>query len=297
MDTDEIEQAVEQRRVWLQAQLDAAAARFDVEPAGEVVNTFDMRSAGAPAHDSGRTVWLRVVVEDPDYQPACRWDGNVEANSIRGVPKPEVLRWADWQHCDSYLAGRRLRGEVMTLAPGSTIAPGGVLFDDPHLPESWWTDLDAALTGLAAHPIDMEHELGAVRYTINGVREHFGVTLTQDTFTGLEWATAHADLHWGNLRGPALSILDWESWRPAPVGYDAATLYCNSLLHHPTAQRIRAMPVLETRAGQIALIFAICRYLWVIGEGSDLDRAERHLRSEGSDIVSRLARPPLHSTL
>jgi hypothetical protein len=178
----------------------------------------------------------------------------------------------------------------MTLAPGSTIAPGGVLFDDPHLPESWWADLGAALDALAARPVNMEHELGAIRYTINGVREHFGVTLTEDTFAGLEWATAHADLHWGNLRGPKLRILDWESWRPAPAGYDAATLYCNSLLHQPTAQRVRAMPVLETRSGHIALLFAICRYLWVIGEGSDLDRIEGQLRAEGSDILFRLTR-------
>jgi hypothetical protein len=289
MDTDEVERAVEQRRVWLQGQLDAAATRFGVELVGEVVNTFDMRSAGAPACDGERAVWLRVVVEDPDYQPACRWDGNVAANSISGVPKPEVLRWVDWHHADSYLAGRRLRGEVMTRAPGSTIAPSGVLLDDPHLPQSWWADLGTALDALAAHPVTMDYELGAVRYTINGVREHFGATLTERTFTGLQWATAHADLHWGNLRGPTLHILDWESWRPAPAGYDAATLYCNSLLHQPTARRVRTMPVLHTRTGQIALLFAICRYLWVIGEGSDLDQIEKHLRSEGSNLVSRLA--------
>ena len=175
----------------------------------------------------------------------------------------------------------------MTLALGSTIAPGGVLLNNPHLPQSWWTDLGAAL---AAHPVNMDYELGAVRYTINGVREHFGVILTEHTFAGLHWATAHADLHWGNLRGPTLCILDWESWRPAPAGYDVATLYCNSLLHQPTARRIRAMPVLQTRTGQIALLFAICRYLWVIGEGSDLDQTEEQLRSEGSHLVSRLAR-------
>ncbi|MBV9141839.1 MAG: hypothetical protein JO115_13130 [Pseudonocardiales bacterium] len=289
IDTDEIAQAVAQRRVWLQGQLDAAAARFGLKRLGEVVNTFDLRSAGAPASDGERAVWLRVVVEDPDYQPACRWDGNVEANAITGVPKPEVLHWADWHHTDSYLTGRRLRGEVMTLAPGSTIAPGGVLLDDPHLSQSWWTDLSAALDALAAHPVTMNHELGAVRYTINGVRNHFGVTLSERIFAGLQWATAHADLHWGNLRGPKLCILDWESWRPTPAGYDAATLYCNSLLHEPTAQRIRAMPVLHTRTGHIALLFAICRYLWTIGEGSDLDHTEKHLRCEGANLVSQLA--------
>lgn len=67
-----------------------------------------MRSAGALARDGDQDVWLRVVVEDPDYQPACRWDGNVAASSIRDVPKPEVLRRADWHHADSYLAGRHL---------------------------------------------------------------------------------------------------------------------------------------------------------------------------------------------
>ncbi|MGH3687756.1 MAG: hypothetical protein ACRDRU_13810 [Pseudonocardiaceae bacterium] len=72
MDTDEIKQAVERRRVWLQGQLDVAAARFGVELAGEVVNTFDMRSAGATVRDGDQDVWLRVVVKDPDYQPACR---------------------------------------------------------------------------------------------------------------------------------------------------------------------------------------------------------------------------------
>ncbi|MGH3621251.1 MAG: hypothetical protein ACRDQ5_05590, partial [Sciscionella sp.] len=132
MDTEDIEKAVEERRVWLQGQLAAAASRFGVELVGEVVNTYDMRSAGAMAREGEYAVWLRVVVEDPDYQPACRWDGNVAANAIRGVPKPRVLRWSDWRNTDSYLDGRRLRGEVMTLAAGSTLAPDTVLHDDPH---------------------------------------------------------------------------------------------------------------------------------------------------------------------
>lgn len=287
-DTEDVEQAVEERRIWLLSQLEAAAPRFGVDLVGEVVNTYDMRSAGAAARDGDRDVWLRVVVEDADYQPACRWTGNAEANAIHGVPKPEVLRWYDWTNTDRYLHGRRLRGEVMTLAPGSTIAPDSVLFDDPKLPESWWNDLDAALAALAAHPVDMDHELGAVRYTINGVRAHFDVELPEEKFAGLEWTTAHADLHWGNLRGPALCILDWESWRPAPAGYDTATLYCTSLLHPRTAERLRARPVFATRSGQIALLFATVRYLWVVGEGSDIDQLERPLRAAAGEALASL---------
>lgn len=121
MDTEDVAKAVEERRVWLLSQIEAAAPRFGVELVGEVMNTFDMRSAGALARRGDRDVWLRVVVEDRDYEPACRWNGNVEANAIRGVPKPRVLRWSDWTNTDGYLHGRRLRGEVMTLAPGSTV--------------------------------------------------------------------------------------------------------------------------------------------------------------------------------
>lgn len=285
----DVEKAVEQRRLWLLDQLDHAARRFTLDLVGDVVNTYDMRSAGASARSRrDGEVWLRVVVEDPDYQPACRWDGNLDANAIRGVPKPEVLHWVDWQTTGPYLTGRRIRAEVMTLAPGITIASDAVLQGDPHLPDTWWRQLNDALTALADHPTNPDHELGAVRYTRDGVHEYFGVDLGSEVFADLTWTTAHADLHWGNLRGPDLCILDWESWRPAPAGYDLATLYCTSLLHPPTARRLHDTPELATRTGQIALLYAICRYLNTAGDGSDLDELQPKLHAEGQTILDSL---------
>lgn len=283
-----IEKAVEQRRVWLDTQLDEAATALAVTVAGEPVNTFDMRSAGAVARDESGDVWLRVVLEDTDYEPVCRWDGNVTANSIHGVAKPAVLRWHDWQHDDDYLRGRRLRGEVMTFAPGTTVAPGGVLRENPRLSGAWWEDLRRSLTALAAHPMEWHNELDAVASTIRGVEHHFGITLSEDVFADVSWTTAHADLHWGNLRLPQLCILDWESWRPMFAGYDLATLYCNSLLHPATAQQIHDMPELHTRSGSLALLSAICRYLWIVGEGSDWDLLEPRLRTEAEAILPSL---------
>ncbi|WP_329791942.1 hypothetical protein V1227_08370 [Lentzea sp. DG1S-22] len=290
MDALEIEKAVERRRVWLDTQLDSAATALDVSVVGESVNTFDMRSSGAVARDQDGDVWLRVVVEDADYEPVCRWDGNVAANSIRGVSKPAVLRWHDWQNHDEYLRGRRLRGEVMTLAPGMTVAPGGVLHDDPRLSDTWWQDLRRSLAALATHPVEWQNELGAVASTIRGVEHHFSITLSEDVFSDVRWTTAHADLHWANLSRPQMCILDWESWRPMFAGYDLATLYCNSLLHPATARRIRDMPELHTRSGHLALLSAICRYLWIVGEGSDWDLLEPHLRSEAEPILSSVMR-------
>ncbi len=89
-----------------------------------------MRSAGATVGDGDRDVWLRVVVEDPDYQPACRWDGNVDANSILDVPKREVLRWADWQH-----AGSSCPPETPTS--GTSPPPRHAALGAISAPQSW----------------------------------------------------------------------------------------------------------------------------------------------------------------
>lgn len=268
-----------------------AAGKLGVKPVGRAVNTYDMRSAGARAlDDDSADVWLRVVFEDFDYQPACRWEGNVEANAIQGVPKPRVLRWTDWRNEGDYKPGCRLRGEVMTIAPGTTIASDSVLHGDPDLPDSWWAELDQALRAVANHPVPKKDEVNTLRYTTNGVREHFGVTLDQAALTGITWTTAHADLHWGNINGPELCILDWESWRRAPAGYDAATLYCNSLLHPPTAQRIRQIfrPVLDTHSGHVALLFAVCRYLWTVDEGGEYETLGEPLRKLGAEMIKLL---------
>lgn len=291
MTDEEIEQAVEERRLWLLDQLAAAAARVDVEVLdGDVVNTYDMRSAGTVARDGDVDVWLRVVMEDPDYQPACRWDGNVASNAIKGVPKPDVLRWADWENRTDYRTGCRLRAEVMTLVREKAIARDGVLMSDPGLPEQWWSDLRSALTALAAHPAPDEDLVDTIGFTVRGVEREFGVRLDRAVFEDVTWTTAHADLHWGNITGPDLWLLDWETWRRAPAGYDAATLYCNSLLVPDVADQVRRLfaDILDTTSGRLALLAVVVRYLANVGEGSDVDALEPALREFGKMALDSL---------
>lgn len=291
MTDEEAERAVEERRLWLLDQLSSAAKRLSVSPVGnDVVNTYDMRSAGVVARDHDREVWLRVVMEDPDYQPACRWDGNVEANQIKGVPKPEVLKWADWANTGDYRNGCRLRGEVMTLARGTAIEPDSVLLHDPKLSDKWWADLDSALRALWAHPAPEYDPVDLIGYTIRGVQAHFDVTLGPRVFDVIEWTTAHADLHWANITGPDLCILDWESWRRAPLGYDAATLYCNSILQAPAASKVRELfaDVLDTPSGHISLLSASVRYLALVREGGEYDSLAAPLRLLGEGVIKAL---------
>jgi hypothetical protein len=288
---EEIEQAVEERRLWLVDQLSTAAEKVDVELLGaDIVNTYDMRSAGAVARFNDEKVWLRMVLEDPDYQPACQWDGNVTANAITGVPKPDVLRWEDWHNQTPYLQGRRLRAEVMTLVSGKAIASDAVLLSDPMLPDQWWSDLTDAFAAISAHPAPEVDAVDTVGFLIRGVEREFGQKLDPDLSANLVWTTAHADLHWGNITGPPLSILDWETWRRAPAGYDAATLYCNSLLVPDVANRIRESfaDILATRTGSVALLSATVRYLANVGGGSDADALEGPLRKLGDDLLASL---------
>jgi len=291
MEPVDVEMAVERRRLWLADHLDAAARRLHVTRRDErVVNTYDMRSAGGVVYDSDSTAWLRIVVEDADYQPASRWEGNVEANAIQGVPKPTVLRWIDWHATNENGQDRRLRAEIMTLAPGQSITPDdGLLTHDPELSDRWWADLNAALRSLATHtpaPGDVVDILG---YTAHLTRELLGREF-DPTPIDIVWSTAHADLHWVNLTGPELCILDWESWRAAPAGYDAATLYCNSLLHRPTADRIwqTFADLLDSPSGHVSLLAAALRCLTLADEGGVYEMLDARLRALCADALDSL---------
>jgi hypothetical protein len=69
-----------------------------------------------------------------------------------------------------------------------------------------------------------------------------------------EWATAHADLHWGNLTSPDCWLLDWEDWGVGPRGLDAATLWGFSLGVPALSERVRQefRDDLNSRSGRLA---------------------------------------------
>ncbi|MET8342787.1 hypothetical protein [Streptomyces microflavus] len=77
------------------------------------------------------------------------------------------------------------------------------------------------------------------------------------------WSTAHGDLHWANLAGPGLSILDWEGWGTAPAGYDAALLHAYSLAVPEIAERVRRelSDILASEAGRFAELVVITELL------------------------------------
>ena len=152
-----------------------------------------------------------------------------------------------------------------------------------ELDDVWWTRLSTALDGVASVPTCRV----AVRqeYLDRAMPHYLGVPL--DT-TPPAWRTAHGDLHWANLTGPRLTVLDWEGWGLAPAGYDAALLHAYSLLVPETAAEVRHRlgHVLGTPAGRFAELVVITELLQSVDRGDHLE-LERALRARLTRLLGQ----------
>ncbi|WP_254069010.1 hypothetical protein [Streptomyces sp. TM32] len=146
----------------------------------------------------------------------------------------------------------------MTLVPGEPCSPTQELRTEVALPDMWWSELHRSLECLAVQPTDRQATDQATM--TRRLRVFFGDRIDP---TVTSWTTAHGDLHWNNLHHSEFALVDWEGWGSAPAGYDAAGLYCRSLLAPHTARRVRATfaDILDTPDGVRSQLFAITRLL------------------------------------
>jgi hypothetical protein len=269
----------QQRKAWLECHLAHAAQHFTISVTGQPVYTSRLHSVGAKASTATGPAWLRVVYEDPEWGQGHYLDGNLTANDIRGVPKPIVTAWHEWDD-----SGRKLRAELSTYIPDRPVAADMILTTEPELPGSWFTELRTVVDALAAHPLP-RHGLDPDDLN-NGIQAFFGLSID---ITAVPWTTAHRDLHWANITAPHLHVLDWEMWGKAPAGYDAATLHCSSLLAPTTAHRIHTTLAanLDTHTGHIATLAAAVRLLRFADEGDYLPLAQP-LHQHATAIADKL---------
>jgi hypothetical protein len=180
------------------------------------------------------------------------------------LPKPQVL---DVYECEEW---RQQRAELMTLTPGSSSSPTDTLRHAIELPDRWWTELRTTIEVIAVTPTD---RVNADQALVTGrIQQYLGNSVNPLV---RYWETVHGDLHWANLMGPDFGLLDWELWGRGPVGTDAATLFCYSLLVPDTAERVRDTfaDVLDTDAGQLALLYVAARLLHRVDKGDHPDLA------------------------
>ncbi|ROR38023.1 hypothetical protein [Kitasatospora cineracea] len=256
----------------------AAAAAFDAAPVGSrEAWGWRGRTLSRPVATASGKGWLRLVSAPADRAGGKLWEGPQEAERLMppAVPRPHLRgrhTWTNGEH--GYLAELYDRITVPTI---TTHEP--TLRKAPDLDDAWWDGLSTALDVIAAVPSTRV----AVRqeYLDRAMPQYLGVPV--DTRLPA-WTTAHGDLHWANLTGPALTVLDWEGWGAAPAGYDAALLHSHSLLVPDTAAEIRRRlgSVLDTPAGRFAELVVITELLQTTTRGDNLDLEEplRHRLSE-----------------
>ncbi len=259
---------------WQQANLASAARRFGVLLAGPAVFGWRLRSVGALATTpEGRSRWLRVVSDYPEYARGDGWTGNTDANTLTGITKPHVLDVAEW--IDD---GRQQRAELATYLPGTPVSDTDVLRADVDLPGDWWTELRRSLDILRTTATARIHTDQAT--LSQRAHDAFGRDLPIR-----RWETVHGDLHWNNLHTGPFALADWELWGRGPAGLDAASLYCHSLLLPTVASRLWEVfaDVLDTDDGRIAMQAAAVRMLRRITISGDYPELEDPLRQLTAD--------------
>lgn len=246
--------ADEQHRTVMRSALHRAASHFSLTLAGRPVFGWQDRSIGTKARTvGGKAVWLRVGSELSTWAYGQSWEGNKDAAGIRGVRKPEVCQVSDWAQHD-----RWFRAEVMSYVAEHPVSASPELQADPRLPGAWWASLRSSLDALSGHTTERLHL--SQQAVTRRLRQYFADRI--DPVVDY-WVTAHNDLHWNNLTRPGCYLLDWEGWGMAPAGYDAATLYCHSLLVPEAAARVHTefAAELDTPDGVRSQLLAIARML------------------------------------
>ncbi|MFG2402595.1 phosphotransferase [Streptomyces lydicus] len=230
----------------LAAQQEASAA-LGVTVGGRRLWGYQGRTLGQQAHHPGRgACWLRLISAPAEQAKGKLWEGTKEAaTAFPGVRKPVLYGVHDGSERD----GTAYRAELTAFIDAPACASDPVLTGELELPETWWKSLHTDLETIAATPTE---RVAVRRRWIDRALPHYaGVPAPAE----IDWATAHGDCHFANLTVAGPTLLDFEGFGLAPVGYDPALLYAYSLLAPRTADRIRAeFPILDSPAGHTALL-------------------------------------------
>lgn len=258
--------ADETHREDMRSRLRLAADHFSLTLAGEPTFGWRDRTIGSRAKGPNGEYWLRASWAHAQWAEGNYWTGNQDASAIVGVPKPVVLGLHDWTE-----DGDRNRAETMTLVTDKPCSETHELREELDLPEQWWQSLRAALETLSTH--NTERAITNQEKVTGRLLSFFGSAVDPVVTT---WTTAHGDVNWTNLTAPNMNILDWESFGMAPAGYDAATLYCLSLLTPRTARKAHDTfsEILDSPDGIRSQLHVIGRYLKRVEYGDFVDLAD-----------------------
>ncbi|MFE3788189.1 hypothetical protein [Streptomyces goshikiensis] len=233
---------------------------------------------------AGTDHWLRVeATSDDRVATRLPHEGITGAENLPdAIPRPRLHAAVRWTK-----DGWTYDADLISYIPHPVISQNTPeLLTDPDLTDGWWDELHQALEVLAGAATERE----TVRTL--WMRRSFPLFLGIDAPDRIERVTGHGDLHWANLTVAPLTVMDWERWGSVPVGFDAGLLHAYSLRVPAVAARVRDefADVLNTPAGRIGELAALCELLQSVARGEYADIAEA-LMERAEALTGR--RPPV----
>ncbi|MFJ8191142.1 hypothetical protein ACIQ8D_15425 [Streptomyces sp. NPDC096094] len=208
------------------------------------------------------------------------WTGPEEAERLvpRRLPRPCLRLVHHWTE-----GAAAYKAELYDHIVGDILSPTPALVATaPQLSTIWWSDLRTALGSLS--PVRTDRVAVRQVYLDRAMPKYLAFLGGTVPTTPSAWSTAHGDLHWANLTGPGLGILDWEGWGTAPAGYDTALLHAYSLGVPEAAAHVRheLATDLDSEHGRFAELVVITELLQSAerGDNSDLVPALRERAKE-----------------
>ncbi|GAA4236832.1 hypothetical protein GCM10022254_47380 [Actinomadura meridiana] len=248
------------------------------------------RTLGTPVATSNGKAWLRVLEAPLGKEGGKLWTGTKEATTALppDVPRPRLLDSAEWAR-DRYA----YRTGLSTFVTASVCSDSPALTENIALSDEWWSQLRRAMNKVASTPVPVDRPpVVSSDYIHRTIPRYLGDTGI-DTNVG-HWNLAHGDLHWANLAGPGLTILDREGFGPAPRGFDAAHLHAYALPVPELAAHVRAIfaDVLETPEGRLAELTVAAILLQAADRDPVHARLAPHIRKNAQLLLTRARRKP-----
>ncbi|WP_028649877.1 phosphotransferase [Nocardiopsis sp. CNT312] len=212
----------------------------------------------------GHPAWLRLIAAS---RPGGKiWEGAALADTLldEAIPRPVMLGEHTWQE-----EGAAFQATLWTRLRGEVLSPTPDLSTPVDVDDRWWKSLRTWVEKVRSTAVPPGREVMTQAY-IDRIPRFIPVLEGAD-LTVPRWESAHGDLHWGNITGDPLEIIDWEGWGAAPAGYDAAVLLAYALPAPATAAKVREVfgDMLNTGPGRLAQL-VICAEIIQASERDDL---------------------------
>jgi hypothetical protein len=231
-------------------ELDRVITALDVKPDPAT----EIRKRRSVGFRTDRNTWVRIEHQSMAQFARRGNDGLQAAMVLEGVTKPawyQALSWIDQEEA------RVWRADETEYVAAPHVIPYGYLRQAPTVSATWWDQFNASLDALSNHATSRV----AVRQA--RITEAIAAVFPEVDTTVDDWTTAHGDLYWQNLTAPDFYMLDWEDWGTAPRGWDAASLWHNSLLVPELAAQVATArrTDLDTRSGQLSQLMRCAEVL------------------------------------